>query len=147
MFYATWNDAASEILFKLDDEVQQICRELDDFDLSAVVSLKVHYESDTVPALTKKLRGIKSLNKILSPMKSTSRGYVPDFENRFFVCDFGYGLDILQQFANVLKINAPTMKKVMAWYNERAGITKHFLDIADYGLTSKEKICRFYENK
>ena len=144
LFYADWNDEASEILFALDDEVQQICRKLDKANLRGVKSLKVHYESKTPEELTKKLRSIKSLSKIFSPMKQIEQGWTPDFEDRYFACDFGYGLDILLQFSKALNLRAPTMEKVMAWYNETMNSNKHCVNILEYGLTSAEKIYDYY---
>ncbi len=143
-FYAAWNDEASDTLFKLDDEVQAICRALPEFDLSDVVSLKVHYESDTVPALTKKLRGIPSLSKILSPMKQTADGWRPDFDNRYFKCDFEFGLDLLLQFAETLKLNSPTMNAVMNWYRRKTGNFTRAVKLSDYGINSAEDIYKFY---
>ena len=143
-FYAEWNDEASEILFKLDDEVQAICRALPKVDLSDVTSLKVHYESDTVPALTKKLRSIPSLSKILSPMKQTADGWRPDFDNRYFKCDFEFGLDILLQFAETLNLNSPTMNEVMNWYRRKTGNLTRAVKLTDYGIKSAEDIYKFY---
>lgn len=144
LFYAQWDDTASEILFALDGEVQAVCRALPKFDLSRVLSLKVYYESDTVPALTKKIRSIPSLNKILSPMKISPEGWLPDFDNRYFKCDFEYGLDILLQFAEALNLNSPTMHEVMNWYRRR---TKNFVravNLADFGIKSAQDIYDFY---
>ena len=143
-FYAQWDDAASEILFALDGELQAVCRALPKFDLSGVLSLKIHYESDTVPALTKKIRSIPSLNKIFSPMKLSPEGWLPGFDNRYFKCDFEYGLDILLQFADALNLNSPTMHEVMNWYRRR---TKNFVravNLSDFGITSAQDICNFY---
>lgn len=145
LFYANWNDAASEILFKMDDEVQQICQKLDKVDLTQVNSLKVHYESDTIPALTKKLRSIKSLSKIYSPMKHTQNGWMPDFEDRYFKCDFGYGLDILLQFAEILNLYTPTIEKVMGWYAKQTGYKEHLVNLLEYGLNSVGKIYQYYK--
>ena len=112
-----------------------------------VVSLKVHYESDTAPALTKKLRGIPSLSKILSPMKQTADGWRPDFDSRYFKCDFEFGLDILLQFAETLKLPSPTMNEVMTWYRRRTGNFVRAVKLTDYGINSAESICRFYSLK
>lgn len=144
LFYADWNDDASEILFKLDDEVQAICRALQTVDLSAVVSLKVHYESDTVPALTNKIRGIASLSKITSPIKQTPQGWHADFDSRYFKCDFEFGLDILLQFAKALNLDSPTMCEVMNWYRQCTGNFVRSVRLSDYGINSAEGIYNFY---
>ena len=143
-FYADWNDDASEILFKLDDEVQAICRALKAIDLIAVRSLKVHYESDNVPALTKKIRGIVSLSKITSPIKQTPQGWRADFDSRYFKCDFEFGLDIMLQFAEALNTESTTMREVMAWYRRRTGNVVRAVKLADYGINSTEDIYKFY---
>ena len=140
-FYADWNDDASEILFRLDDEVQAICHALQ---VNDVKSLKVHYESDTIPALTEKLRSISSLSKILSPLKGNCQ---PDFDNRYFKCDFEFGLDILLQFAEVLNLDSPTMREVMAWYRQLTGNFARAVNLADYGIKSAEDISEFYRLK
>ena len=143
-FYADWNDDASEVLFKLDEEVQNICRALKVVDLRLVVSLKVHYESDTVPALTNKIRGIVSLSKITSPIKQTPQGWQADFDSRYFKCDFEFGLDILLQFAEALNLDSPTMREVMNWYRQRTGNFARAVKLSDYGINSVEGIYNFY---
>lgn len=145
LFYASWNDAASEILFSLDEEVQKICRALPEVDLNSVISLKKHYESETPAALTKKLQSISSLSKVYSPMIKTAEGYLPDFENRYFKCDFDYGLDILLQFAEILKLEVPNMKKVMQWYKVQTCEFEHKVNLQNCGLNSKEDILDFYQ--
>lgn len=146
-FYAEWNDAASEILFKLDDEVQTICRALKETDLRSVRSLKVHYESDTIPALTKKIRGIPSLSKILSPLKETPQGLRPDFDSRYFKCDFEFGLDILLQFAETLNLDSPTMREVMTWYRRKTKSFVRAVNLSECGIKSEGDIYNFYRLK
>ncbi|MBQ9478817.1 MAG: NAD/NADP octopine/nopaline dehydrogenase family protein [Selenomonadaceae bacterium] len=144
LFYADWTDEASTILLRLDDEVQSICRALDAIDLRSVRSLKDHYESGSARALTTKLRSIKSLSKILSPMKHTPEGWEPDFDNRYFTCDFNYGLDILQQFASLLRLHAPTIDEVMSWYRNAAPSARRAVELADYGLHSNRDVYNYY---
>ena len=144
LFYADWNDAASEVLFKLDAEVQAICRALKGIDLNSVLSLKVYYESETVAALTKKIQSIPSLSKILSPFKETPQGIFPDYDNRYFKCDFEFGLDILLQFAEALNLNAPTMREVMNWYRQRTKSFARVVNLAEYGIKSAQDIYKFY---
>ena len=50
-------------------------------DLSYVRSLKLHYESNTSLDMTNKLKSIKSLNHLYSPLKQISNNcWIPDFE-------------------------------------------------------------------
>ena len=84
LFYEEWNDETSELLLKCDEEVQSICRNLEKFDLSYVISLKKHYDCSNITELTKKIRNIKGFKGIECPMVSVEGGYIPDFESRYF---------------------------------------------------------------
>ena len=56
LFYEEWSDESSELLIKCDEEVQQICHALPEFRLEFVKSLRIHYESPTVEAMTAKIK-------------------------------------------------------------------------------------------
>ena len=57
LFYEEWDDLASEMLLRADAELQRLCAVIP-MDLGSVKSLREHYESGTVPEMTKKIRGI-----------------------------------------------------------------------------------------
>ena len=145
LFYGEWTDASSERLITCDQELQDMCKAMDKLDLHDVRSLKLHYESDTVDAMTKKLSTIKSLHNLQSPMKQVEGGWVPDFSSRYFTADFPFGLAIIESLADVLGFEAPYIRKTMDWYRKVTKSTSH-LDIRTYGLKSKEDIYKFYSN-
>ena len=143
-FYASWSDESSRILLEMDEELQKICCTLPEFDLKAVRSLKDHYEASTVEAMTRKLSSIKSLKNILSPMKKIETGWIPDFDNRYFICDFAYGLDILLQFAQILRTPAEKMNKVMSWYRTASKNFDRAVDLKSFGIETRDDIIKFY---
>lgn len=53
LFYGEWSDASSELLIACDGELQEMLKIMDKLDLHNVRSLKLHYESDTIEAMTK----------------------------------------------------------------------------------------------
>lgn len=53
LFYGEWSDESSKLLIACDEELQQMCRKLPQMNLTNVRSLKCHYKSNTVEALTK----------------------------------------------------------------------------------------------
>jgi len=112
-FYAEWDDISSEILLSADDELQNICKA---YNLSAVIPLKVHYESDNVKNLTEKIKSIKSWADINAPFIVKDNKYFVDTESRYFKEDFPYGLLIIKDFAIIAKINTPIIDKVLNWY-------------------------------
>lgn len=143
LFYGEWSDASSELLLACDSELQDLLKKMDRLDFQGVRSLKSHYESDTVEAMTKKLRSISSLHNLVSPMKKVDGGWVPDFTSRYFTADFPYGLAIIEELAVVLGCDMPNIKSTMDWYREITGDTNRF-DLEYYGIRSVEDIYRFY---
>ena len=143
LFYEEWDDAASEILFRCDDELQRVCRAMTDFDLSYVRSLKEHYESDTPRALTEKIRSIRGFRGLTTPAVACDGGFRPDFSSRYFVSDFAYGLTILCDIAELAGVPSPNMHEVLDWYMRRAG-TDQRLRFSDYGISDYASFYKFY---
>ena len=143
LFYEDWDDVSSELLLKCDDEVQALCRTLDQFDLSYVKSLRVHYESLTGEAMTKKLSSIAGFKGLPSPAVQVEGGYKPDFGSRYFTADFPYGLSILVQIADLTGLAVPNMKATLQWYYDMVGRQKEF-QFQDYGIATLEDLVQFY---
>lgn len=143
LFYEGWNNETSELLFKCDDEVQRICRKLKQFDLQYVRSLRIHYESQTVEAMTKKIRSISGFKGLTSPTVKTENGYIPDFDSRYFTADFSYGLAILMQIAKLAGVDTPNMSDTLNWYYGLVGKRDEFC-FADYGICTLDDFIEFY---
>lgn len=144
LFYGEWNDASSELLIACDEELQLICQKLDKLDLTNVKSLKLHYESETVQAMTKKITTIKSLHNLSSPMKRVDGGWIPDFESRYFTADFPFGLAIIEELGNILEVDIPNIKSTMEWYRNVTYTSKCF-SFKEYDICSVEDIYRLYK--
>ena len=143
LFYEDWNNETSELLLACDDEVQEICGALRQFDLSYVKSLRIHYESPTADAITKKISSITGFKGLTSPAIKVEGGYIPDFNSRYFTADFSYGLSILIQIADLVGVNVPNMKKTLEWYYGIVGKRKEY-NFSDYGINNFEKFIEFY---
>ncbi len=143
LFYEEWAQESSELLFACDDELQQVCRALHRLDLSGVKSLKEHYESDTPEKLTQKIRSIKSLQGLGSPMLEVEGGFIPDFSSRYFTADFPYGLAILVQIAEVAGVEVPYMTETLKWYEDATGNVSDFR-LSDYGINNAKDLYNFY---
>lgn len=142
LFYEEWSDFSSDILLKCDAELQTICRALPELDLHSVKSLKEHYESNTVSQMTKKIRNIKAFKGILSPMSETPNGWVPDFNDRYFVADFAFGLKIIRDIARVLRILSPSLDAVWNWYRSISNSKPD--QCFKIQLTTKDELINFY---
>lgn len=143
LFYGEWDNDSSDRLLACDQELQEMIKLLDKLDLSHVKSLKIHYEGSTSEEITQKLKSISSLHNIKSPMKPFSGGWIPDFESRYFMADFPYGLAILEELSILLNYNAENIRKTMDWYRKVTGNTNK-LDIKDYGIVSIEDLYKLY---
>ena len=143
LFYGEWTDESSNLLLACDAELQEMVRIMDKIDLRFVKSLRLHYESDSAEALTNKIRSIKSLNHLSSPMKQVENGWIPDFNSRFFAADFPYGLAIIDELAELLNYNDSNIKDTMNWYYKVTGNTK-CMELFEYGINSLEDIYNLY---
>ncbi len=143
LFYEEWSEEASEDLIKCDEEVQNICNALVDFDLKNVKSLKLHYESNTVSEMTQKLCSIKSLKGIKTPSVKVGEKYLPDFSSRYFTADFPYGLEIIVQIAKFADVNVPNCERVLQWYYNIVGENNKF-SYSDFDINCHKEFLNFY---
>ncbi len=144
LFYEEWTDESSRLLFACDDEVQKLCKALQDFDLSGVRSLKEHYESDTVPKMTYKISHIPAFMGLPSPQVAVEGGFIPDLSSRYFTADFSYGLAILVQVAELAGVPVPHMQQTLAWYQALAGDPPMFR-FSHWGIRTYRDFIRFYQ--
>lgn len=143
LFYEDWDNETSELLLACDDEVQELCKALDSFDLSYVKSLRVHYESQSADAMTRKISGITGFKGLTSPTVKVEGGYIPDFNSRYFTADFSYGLAIFMQIAEFVGIYAPNMKDTLNWYYGLVGKRDEY-QFSNYGINSYKEFIEFY---
>lgn len=143
LFYQDWDDESSELLFLCDEEVQNICRALPEYQLEYVRSLKDHYESHTVQAMTAKISGIEAFKGLKTPALEVEGGYIPDLHSRYFTADFSYGLTIIRQVADFAGVSVPNIDELMAWYKSIA-IEKDEFRFSDYGIEELKGFEDFY---
>lgn len=143
LFYEDWNDESSELLMRCDEEVQNICKALPMFELNSVKSLCEHYESWTVPAMTKKISGIVAFKGIVTPVVAMNGKWIPDLHSRYFTADFSYGLALIKQVADFAQIEVPNIYDTLKWY-KRIAIVKDEFNYADYGINDREAFEKFY---
>lgn len=145
LFYEEWNDESSSLLFKCDEEVQSLCKALIDFNLTYVKSLKLHYESETIEELTKKIRSIKGFKGLETPCIKSEYGYVPDFTSRYFIADFPFGLSIIKQIMDFVGIEAPNCKETLTWYYGLSNTDVTEFRYADYDINNFDDFVEFYK--
>lgn len=143
LFYEQWDDTSSELLIACDEEVQDICRALPDFQLEHVKSLRLHYESPTVEALTKKISSIAAFKGLTTPTVEVEDGLIPDLHSRYFTADFSYGLTIIRQVARFAGVSTPNIDATMQWYRNIAIETDEF-QFKDYGVVDFSTFAQFY---
>lgn len=144
LFYEDWSDESSELLLRCDEEVQNLCRKIEQFDLSYVKSLKEHYESETIKDMTSKISGIKGFKGLTTPTKKFGGGYIPDLNSRYFIADFAYGLTILIQIAEMFDVDVSNMMEILRWYEKISDNEGSYFDFRNYKINSQENFVDFY---
>ncbi len=143
LFYEGWDDASSKLLIACDEEVQKICRALPEFHLEYVNSLRIHYESPTAEAMTKKISSIPAFMGLTTPTVKTEKGLIPDLHSRYFTADFSYGLTIIKQVADFADVKTPNIDETLQWYRNIA-IEHDEFRFSDYGITDRDSFDKFY---
>lgn len=121
LFYADWTDEASEMYVKADEEMFRVFKcyspEAAQCDYESALS---HYESKTPEQLTRKIRSIESLRRILAPWKLGEDGlWYPDFDSRYFTEDIPYGTAVIQEYARRVNIAVPTIDYLIDFIGKR----------------------------
>lgn len=143
LFYEEWDDASSELLIACDEEVQEICRALPEYQLDYVKSLRIHYESPTVEAMTRKISSIPAFKGLTTPTVEAEGGLIPDLHSRYFTADFSYGLTIIKQVADLAGVSTPNIDATMEWYKGIA-IEKDEFRFAEFGINDRDSFAEFY---
>ena len=143
LFYEEWDDDSSELLLACDDEVQKICKALPEYQLQYVKSLREHYESPTVEAMTKKISSIEAFKGLKTPAIAVEGGFIPDLHSRYFTADFSYGLTIIRQVAGLVDVCTPYISDTMKWYIQ---IRKEKSDFSftKYGINNLQSLNALY---
>lgn len=143
LFYEGWTDFASEVLVAMDDELQDIIRNLPEFDLRGVQALRYYYDGPDPKDITKTISNIKAFKGITSPVLVGDGYYVPDFDSRYFSADFPYGLAVLVQLGELTNTKTPQMNTVLDWYKKLCPEMEAF-DFAMHGIKTREDLVKFY---
>lgn len=118
LFYKEWTVEASQLEIEMDKEFFALLKKLN-ISTKHIATLLDHYESTNAEEMTNKLRSIASLSTILSPMKQTEGGWIPDFDSRYFTEDFPFGLRTIYNLAKENDVNCPSIEKVYQWGKQK----------------------------
>ena len=115
LFYEAWTIDGAEVLLDCSDELQQICKAIP-MDMREVESMQKRHGIRTPEELAKKICSLDRLKGLYSPVIKTEKGYVPDFNSRYFVSDFPLGIKIMIEVARLFDVPTPTMDTIWKWY-------------------------------
>lgn len=117
LFYEEWTIDGAEVLLNCSDELQQLCKAIP-MDMRDVESMQCRHNIRTPEELAARICSLDRLKGLYSPVIKTERGYVPDFDSRYFASDFSYGIKIMIETADLFDVNTPTMDKIWKWYEK-----------------------------
>ncbi len=113
-FYSSWTVEASQLLIEMDKEFFELLSVLP-VSKNYLPNLLKHYESTDAESLTRKIASIESFKTIMSPMKKCAYGWIPDFESRYFIEDFLFGLRYIYDLSHKNNVKIPTIDMVYNW--------------------------------
>lgn len=131
LFYEHIGESAAELLQAMDNELQQLCRALEQkipgLDLRTVLplgfSIRSAYADDIADAST--LRSCIATNRayagIRAPMVAVDGGYAPDFQCRFYLEDVPHGLVVIKGVAELADVATPAIDRVLSWCQTKMG--------------------------
>jgi hypothetical protein len=95
-----------------------------------------HYGVDGVKSLTKKIRNIESFKGIKAPMLPVDKGYIPDFNSRYFTEDFNFGLLVIKDFADLVSFATPMISKIITWASKFSNSygSEDVLQLSEFGI-------------
>ena len=114
LFYKEWTEDAARWLVNMDAEFMRLLDKLP-MNPKAVPPLLEYYESADAKSLAAKLSSIKAFETIKAPMKETEKGWIPDFESRYFTEDFPFGLRFIVDLARKNGVDTPKIDVVYNW--------------------------------
>ena len=117
LFYEKWSDEAGELLLNCSDELQFLCKALPK-DMRDVQSMQSEFQIRTGNELAKKIQGIERLKGLRSPVIKKRKGYIPDFNSRYFLSDFSLGIKFYLDVAKLFDTPCSTMQTIWDWYKK-----------------------------
>lgn len=115
LFYEEWTDKDAELLIRCDKEFFQLLDKLP-VSIKGIQPLLEYYECRDANSLTRKIRSIEAFKGLPSPMiKIAEYKYIPDFTNRYFLEDFSFGLSLIKNIGDTLKVDLPEITKIHNW--------------------------------
>lgn len=148
LFYEDWNEETSKLLIELDEEIFEMIKLLNSKGLNINQLLKIteHYDSYDAISMTKKIKSIDAFKGLKTPcIENENHKFVPDFNSRYFVSDFNFGLDILLAFAEILNTRHEKMSQVSSRYHNLVNKKREF-KLEKFNLNSLDDILNLYSN-
>lgn len=144
-FYRDWTNESSQTLIDCDAEFQKMLSHLG-LQSSVTPPLLEYYESWDASSLTRKIASIESLKELRVPMiKSDSGGYIPDWNNRYFIEDISYGMMLIKFICQERGIETPHIDQIITWFQEKIGKSYMIDNRLLYNQDTKEIACLNFE--
>ena len=121
LFYESWDDFSSEILIACDNDFFNVIRHYP-CSQNGIPRLLDYYESSNAHQLSQKLKSIKAFKGIFAPMKKTSQGFIPDWDDRYFKEDIPFGMQIIKNMALKVSQKTPAIDQILHWYKQHTEI-------------------------
>lgn len=155
-FYEEWTDEASSIILKCEEEMNTFIKKLKNIDKKGMHSVFKYFGAETVKEYTQKMKEFPGFKGIKAPVKFEKKGYIPNFESRYFLEDIPYGLVLYKSFFKLSNFKSEEIDNLIKFFqkylnknyiDENGNLGEDAKDILkpqDVGINTIEELEEFY---
>lgn len=131
LFYQGVDKRQADLLSRVSDECIATAKVIEkmrsDLDMTDVIHIfewyKTYYHDEITDAssLMMAMRTNAAYDGLLHPMKTTDKGFVPDFTYRYTREDIPFGLVVMKGIAELAGVTTPTMDEIITWAQTKLG--------------------------
>lgn len=114
MYNTDWDDESSQVWVDCDNELHEVMKRLP-MNADEVPLVLDYYGCSDISSLTVKMQSIEPFKTVQAHMIEVPGGYKVDSTVRYFTEDIPFGLLLIKAFAEKVKVNTPTIDKVIEW--------------------------------
>ena len=115
LFYGEWDNNASELIIKLDNELFNLYDNIPNVDFSCMTNMLDHYESTNPTEMTQKIKSIKSVQYLETDTVIVDSKHILDISSRYFTEDFPYGIALISIIAKQYGVKTKYIDMVANW--------------------------------
>ena len=118
LFYKEWCLESSKLLIKCDEELTSLINEINKNEKNKIYFKTIlnHYESQNALELTNKIKSLKSISLISTPVIKKNKKYYCNLNNRYITEDIFIGVKYLLQKGKIYNVKLNNIQKIYDFF-------------------------------